>query len=72
MAASATLINGAARYSDPSLINLSVASARARYAGAFNISTTARAMVNGRETTGDTVLKAGDVLTFDEPTGAKG
>ena len=68
----ATLVNGSARFEDSSLIGLTVTAARCLYKAAFHIADTARTTVNAREVDGGYVLKAGDVLVFDEPTGQKG
>jgi hypothetical protein len=68
----ATLISGYARIDARNLVGLSVASARNMYRQGASIPDTARAVLNGEEVSGDTIIEAGDVLTFDEPTGTKG
>ena len=68
----ATLISGYARIDAANLVGLSVASARNMYRQGASIPTSARALLNGEEVDGETLIDEGDILTFDEPTGTKG
>jgi hypothetical protein len=68
----AVLVSGYSRIEANILVGLSVASARNMYRQGASIPESARATVNGRTAETDTILKAGDVLVFDEPTGTKG
>lgn len=68
----ATLISGYARIDAANLVGLSVASARNMYQQGASIPADARATLNGEEVEGDTIIGAGDILTFDQPTGSKG
>jgi molybdopterin converting factor small subunit len=49
-----------------------VGDVRDRFADAYNISTSANALVNGRTVEEDFVPKAGDELSFSKATGEKG
>jgi hypothetical protein len=42
------------------------------YRQGASIPTEARAVLNGDEVNGETIIEAGDILTFDVPTGTKG
>jgi len=70
--ATATLVSGFANLESADLVNLSISSARARYAQAASIPTGARAVVNGASAEDNYILRAGDTLVFDQPTGTKG
>ena len=70
--ANAVLISGFARIEAASLVGQSVDCIRGQYKQAASIADSARATLNGRSVTGDTIVRAGDQLVFDEPTGTKG
>lgn len=69
---SAVLVSGYARIEAANLVGLSVASARHMYKQGASIPESARATLNGRVVTGETIIADGDLLVFDEPTGTKG
>ena len=68
----ATLVSGYITITNNDLVNLSIATVRARYAQAGEIPTGARAVVNDVERDDTYILGAGDTVSFDQPTGQKG
>ena len=70
--ATATIVSGFARITNTDIVGLSVATARQRYLQAASIPANARAQVNGAAANETYIVKAGDTLVFDQPTGRKG
>lgn len=68
----ATLICGFTNIENTDLVNLSVASIRARYANHATIPEGARAQINGELAEETDIVRSGDVIVFDMPTGTKG
>jgi hypothetical protein len=70
--ATARLISGYTEFDSNDLVDMSVASIRSRFGATFNIPSGARANINGIEASETAIVKAGDDIVFDAPTGSKG
>lgn len=72
MANTAKVQSGSEKITSATLVGQTVASIREKFRNIWNIPSDANPFIDGSEVEDDTVLHAGEVLTFSRPTGQKG